>query len=245
MAGAVNYPTGWIPDRPDPRDLPAFELLGSGPAPMASDNSHLVKVFDQGGYSSCVGNATAQAVGASIRWTQTPSRLAIYYYARRRAGLHLVDRGCYIRDAFKVLGTHGWAPESMWPYSRPAAGNGSKPDFFTLMKSAERWRGQYRRIWEDGGARIDAVKRALASGRLVVFGTDVGPTFMGGDTMRPANDARSGHAMTLHGHGGDAFRVVNSWGRSWGDGGHCTMHADYIEWISTRDLWVIDTAGAT
>lgn len=235
----MKFRTGYKPDPLDPRDHVASNLLGAEPPPEESDNRDKVMgVFDQGDQNSCVANAVA-----TVLWSQNsgdpPARAALYKLARRVGKLDNQDGGAYIRDAFVALRKYGWCHEEHWPYSKPVTGRGSLPNIMALMEAGKRWDGEYLRIWEAGDARVAAVKRALGSGRLVVFGTNVGDQFMRGNTLTPEPDAQYGHAMVLHSHDGDVFTGVNSWGTGWGQGGHFDMSAAYVAWHMTRDLWTL------
>lgn len=88
---------------------------------------------------------------------------------------------------------------------------------------------------------ITAIKFAIASYHPVVFGMLTPPSFRNvydDGIWNPTEedkkniDVHHGHAMTVVGYDdnveGGAFRVVNSWGEEWGDGGYC--------WIKYEDF---------
>ncbi|MBX9945577.1 MAG: DUF4384 domain-containing protein [Reyranella sp.] len=74
--------------------------------------------------------------------------------------------------------------------------------------------------------RLDQVKAELAQRNPVVIGMNMRPAFhrlRGPTVYRSSNEGEDGsHAMAVVGYddGRQAFRVINSWGRRWGDGGY-------------------------
>ncbi|MES1205010.1 MAG: C1 family peptidase [Pseudomonadota bacterium] len=250
---------GYRPDPPKAAgqkpDLNAQARLRAEPIPQRADNRHLVlSVLDQGGIGSCVAQAVMQAVRASQvkHGAVNPplgSRLWTYYLSRAISGETDLDAGTFIRQAFAAIVKFGFPPESAFPYS-------DQNESFKLAPGPEVYRQafdqrqptEYYRIFEEGPDRVLTVKRALAQGHLVVFGTSVSNRFCGDDlgrgpVMPPAGEPiAGGHAMTLVGYDGDAFDVVNSWGTGWGDGGFWAMSASYLSWDQTRDLWICRSA---
>jgi len=94
--------------------------------------------------------------------------------------------------------------------------------------AAEKQRAARYRI--TNWSRFDAtdlgmVKQQIARGVPVMFGMRVGATVMGlrGETVVESDrDLGGSHAMVVVGFDDDrqAFRILNSWGRGWGDGGY-------------------------
>jgi C1A family cysteine protease len=243
---------GWTPDVMDPRDLPASEiLLSSSPVPAKSDNMALVPaVLDQGGLSSCVANACATALRASDikrgnHLAELPSRLYLYKGARNSHGAGRKDEGTYIRACLEFARRRGYPLESAWPYVESRVNR--QPSMDAIMQAFDsRSPTRYLRIWDAGAARVDAVKRALGKGHLVVFGVDIDAAFLrlGPDhePLKPFDRTAliGGHAMSVVDHDGDVFRCVNSWGTDWGQGGFFRASADLIAWVWARDFWIVD-----
>lgn len=246
---------GYLVDPPDPRDIPASEILmASSPVPVRSFNMPLVpSVLNQGALSSCVGNAVAQALRASeIKHAnvhaELPSRLYLYKGARNTHGAGRKDEGTYIRACLEFARKRGYPVESKWPYVESKVNY--QPSMDAIMQAFDkRSPTRYLRIWDAGSARVDAVKRALGKGHLVVFGIDIDATFMrlGPDHEPVKGFDRTaligGHAMSVLQHDGDVFTCVNSWGTEWGQGGFFRMTADVIASPWFRDPWIIDRGG--
>ncbi len=84
------------------------------------------------------------------------------------------------------------------------------------------------------------LKTYLAEGRAVVFGAKLGDEFMSADDASVLSYQSFGytgqhayHALILSGYDDDmgsngAFKVVNSWGESWGDNGYIWVDQDFF-----------------
>lgn len=253
---------GWLPDRPkapgEPPDHDAGPLLAATPIPPAASNRRLVvNVLDQGRLGSCVANAILQAVrAAQIREAgglgpvpRLGSRLYGYWCSRAFDHMTRIDGGTYLRSFFMALNKFGSCPEPIWPYDVSR---------FADMPPAAAFRAAfdqrsptvYKRI-TDGtvkGVR-DEIKRAVAAGYLVTFGTQVSEAFarndLGTAPLEPpakGEPIAGGHALCVVGYDGDAFEIVNSWGVDWGDGGFCRFSGNYMAWGQTNDLWIVAEA---
>lgn len=243
---------GCLVDPPDPRDIPASEiLLSASPVPQKSDNLSLVpSVLNQGGLSSCVANAVAQALRASEIQSGTtnaelPSRLYLYKGARNTHGAGRKDEGTYLRACLEFARRRGYPAETAWPYVESKVNR--QPPMDAIMQAFDkRSPTRYLRVYDAGSARVDAVKRALGKGHLVVFGVDVDAAFLRlGPDHEPVKgfDRKAlvgGHAMAVVDHDGDVFRCVNSWNTDWGDGGFFRVTADFVASPWFRDPWLID-----
>lgn len=261
MAGMTPRGLGW---RPDPKkeagnraDFVAEDILGSGPAPgSASLERHVLSVLDQGALGSCVANATAQAIRIAhsvqgVKDPVLPSRLWIYWMARATHFDQLHDEGTYGRAACSAIAKLGFCPEDAWPYSDSKDGF---PAPYQRMPSTDAFRASfdqrgdtaYHKIASEGAARVEMFKRAISARMPVIFGTDVSREFCQGavgDTVDPPIylPRAGGHEMVAVGYEADRFRIVNSWGDGWGDGGFCWFSADYIAWADTRDPWIFSS----
>lgn len=244
---------GYLPDKPDTRDFDAEEKLGAAvPPPSADLTPYVVDVLDQGPLNSCVANAILQAVrmSHSRQGVVNPplgSRLFGYYLSRAVDHSTMVDEGTYLRSFFSALAKFGFCPEAAFPYDTGGDAYKVKPpaDAFRLAYD-QRSPTSYHRITSNGYQRITDIKRAIAAGYAVCFGTDVSESFcrneLGSTPLVPptAEPIAGGHAMALVGYNGDAFNDLNSWGINWGAGGYCTLSADYLVWDRTRDLWIVE-----
>jgi C1A family cysteine protease len=249
---------GWLPDPPkaahERADFEAdFILRAMPPPPAAANIRHLVtSVLDQGNIGSCVANAILQAVRCShvkqgIANPQLGSRLFGYYLSRAYHHQTNEDSGTFLRLFFSALAKFGFCPESVWSYSDDGEKFREMPPMAAFRAAFDQANPTtYRRIAASGADRLDQIKRAIASGYGVCFGTDVDGAFTSNQLSEPikppSGNIAGGHAMMVGGYDGDVFEICNSWGTGWGDGGWCRFSDEYMAWDKTRDLWIVEYA---
>jgi hypothetical protein len=253
----MEYGLGYIPDEPDVRDF-SVSSLTLPEAPAAADlRHHVVEILNQGPLPSCVGQALPQAI-RMVQKREEPaveppltSRFWTWYYARLQHGDHEHRTGTSIRAAVKALNRLGRPPESAWPQvlsdlqdERPKYTRRPPPN--VSMEAYDHRAIKYNRVYETGEARCREVKGCIAIGKPVVFGTDVGESFIHreGPTRNvppPLSEPiAGGHAMVIAAYDAEGCWVVNSWGSGWRAGGLVHLSWDYILWGRTRDLWAMD-----
>ncbi len=212
-------------------------------------------ILNQQGTSSCVAHAFVggihieeQRAGLTF---EPASRLYAYFNSRKehQTGVAMWDTGTYLRTMAVGLRKFGCPPESHWSWSQQTFKVNKRPDWQAMRHAHARRGGQYVKIYETGKERTRVVQLALLSGFTVAFGTRLGVSFLGAGNqwidVPPATEEIAGnHAMlivgwTTTGNGKLWFRVLNSWGGWWRDGGLCWLSSDYIEWMHTHDLHVI------
>lgn len=244
MFAAERFVGGYIADPKDDRDrvwMPRAARF-SGSMVLLPQTT---PISDQGSLSSCVANATCDALELL---TQTPvqlSRLTLYWLARDTHGDACRDEGTFIRAAFGVLRRLGIPREDLWPYIE--ANVNVRPPILALQSGWDHRLDGFERIVARGSARGDEVEAAIRSGHPVVFAVEVGKPFAeysGGDVAFDA-PARSigGHAMVIVGVRRTStrrlFLVRNSWGEDWGlreIHGHAWISEEYL--ATATDLWV-------
>lgn len=249
---------GWFPDphkRPGERqDDDAAASLKASAVPESASVEEFSRIIDQGHLGSCVANAVAQAVHVShkragVKEAKLLSRLFLYFFARSYHGATKEDEGTYIRFAFSALNKFGFCAEELWSYDDGSEKYKRMPSTVAIMGAYDqRSPTVYRRIYEDGDERLAIIRQAIAAGHAVVFGTDVSIAFtenrLGSEPILPptGEPIAGGHAMCVVGYDKSRFRVANSWGASWGDGGYCNFSPKYLAWPNTRDLWIVESA---
>lgn len=197
-----------------------------------------------------------QAVMGSRQW----------YYRCGRVVDGTVDRdaGTHYRSVFTQAAVVGVPPESAWPYEPKSGdpdGDGSAADQFRHDPPAELVRLAFDRRNPGGaleassvddleGDLSDNVDHALSLDMPVCWGGDVDDAFCRGEidpavpVTYPAKPAGA-HAMVIVGRkvvraNGSAarwYRLRNSWGADFADGGRFWMAESYMR---TGDLWVVD-----
>lgn len=243
---------GWIPDTPDFRDL-----VYQAPPPKALPEKvdlrpKMPPVYDQGDLGSC----TANAVGANFQYQQTrrgwadfmPSRLFIYYEARKAIHTENSDSGAVIRDAIKSVNRVGVCSEIELPYDIAK---------FTISPTRKMYDNarfhrsvSYMRVTQG----LSQIKQCLAQGNPICFGFMVYESFdkIGADGIMPMptedESALGGHAVLCVGYlliGGWLYFICrNSWGSNWGKEGYFFMPAKYLlDPDLSADLWTIQWVG--
>lgn len=230
---------GAKPDIPDIRDHrvshPTARIVRALPRSVSLyRRKGMISPYDQGGLGSCVANAVAGSCEYTLRElglaAYTPSRLAIYYGARKIEGSQGYDSGAYIRDGIKVAATQGAGHESLWPYieSRYTL----EPNVTYATDAAQHLVTEYARVPQDR----DAIRAVLAAGDPLVLGIAVYDSFLTerveetGVVPYPkdSESLQGWHAIWMDGYTATRPDFCNSWGPRWGKEGRFSLPWDYI-----------------
>jgi hypothetical protein len=182
----------------------------------------------QGRQGSCV--AWAVAYGARSYYESALSGARVnssaafspaYIYNQIRIDRSNCSSGSNIRRALDLLKKQGVARLDEFPYSE---------DECVKLPSAQIRASAARNLIRDWRAikygQIETVKGELYRGHPVIVGMSIPDSFSDVRGTSIFNDASSssdgGHAMTIVGYDDKrgAFKLLNSWGKSWGDGGY-------------------------
>ena len=239
---------GWVPDRPDHRDLTytAPEHVRRALPPRVDLRRQCPPVYDQGRLGSCTANAIAGALQFD-RLKQgladfVPSRLFIYYNERALEGTVQSDAGAAIRDGIKTVAAQGDCPESEWPYV--PARFADKPPASCYAAALQYRAVSYRRVSHD----LNQMKGCLAEGYPFVFGISIYwnyPQFSKTGTIPMpghADPAHQGHTMMAVGYDDRrrVFLIRNSHGTGWGRHGYGTIPYEYLVRPDlSQDFWTI------
>jgi len=229
-----------------PAGAPAelVEAGGSRDRPGTVDLSSLFPVpGDQGPIGSCGPWSVAYAAKTYLErvergWDQNdPSNQfsPSFLYNLVNEGR---DVGSSFSSLFSVLLTRGVATLETMPYTTDLRAQPSEEAY--REAAAFRARSYYRL---DPDQR-EAIRVNLAAGNPVLFGMNVSRQFMNhrGGTFRDTRAANlGGHAMCLVGYddGRRAYKLINSWGTRWGDGGFAWIDYDTFEAL-TNEVWVLE-----
>ncbi|MCF7928970.1 MAG: hypothetical protein K9L68_08665 [Spirochaetales bacterium] len=187
-------------------------------------SEHFPEPGYQGNINSCTGWATAYACKSyqekieqqwSIENKETifsPS----YVYNQINGGR---DQGASLIDAVDLVVQKGCSTLESMPYTENYR---TTPDRYAHAEAKRFKADSYRSV---DPSQTAAVKRLLAEGHCVIIGMDIYQNFMnyrGGTYNRASGSYLGGHAMTVLGYDDsrNAFRLINSWGSRWGDGGY-------------------------
>ena len=160
----------------------------------------------------------------------------LYYNARKRIGKEMVDEGSTSVGSIQTLQEDGICSEEAWPYK---VGGFAEEPSAEAYKEAKRRRVKRAVMVEK---KIETLKSALDDGLPVVFIVDLFPSFVqgvNGFVSMPSEEEvkqlkesgeKHSHAMVLCGFNEEqrVFKVRNSWGKEFGDGGYCYLSYDYI-----------------
>jgi len=247
----MNRTYSWKPDLPDHRDFIYKVDLSGITLPTNVDlSTKCPPVYDQGQLGSCTGNAIA----GSIEYEQikkndpnpfVPSRLFIYYNERLMEGSVNSDSGAQIRDGIKVLASQGVCPETEWPYNTGQFK--VKPNDKCYQDAKSNTIKQYLRL---DNTNLTLLKTCLSQGYTFVFGFTVYESFEGEEVAQtgivpmpsPNEQCMGGHAVYCMGYDDSkkAFKVRNSWGTGWGDGGNFWLPYEYMTNPNlASDFWTI------
>ena len=198
--------------------------FGGDELPASVDlSAKMPPVGNQGNQNSCVAWAIAYALKSyqeNLELGQQYLFSPSYIYNQINNGMNAPT---YVTDALNVLSEQGVCPLDDMPYSQ---------DDFT-SKPTEKAKQDAKKFRIDFWRQVNVqdvkeVKAQLSAGYPVIIGADVSKEFVDGGFNEKANyiwkDAgtpEGGHCMLLTGYDDakGAFKVMNSWGKEWGDNG--------------------------
>jgi hypothetical protein len=230
-----------------------------------SYESYCPRPADQGPYSTCLAFALGYyfrtIMEAKRAGLTDPARItamafspAYLYEAAKRPGDPYCRNGLRLDEAVQVLIEQGIVPLRSLTY--PACGRSTG----ALQPQARPYRlAESQRIvsqHDSPAEKVSRLKNALAEGLPIVVSVQPTRSFetLQSDLWQPVSkepSKSSGHAVCVLGYDdtkyGGAFRVVNSWGTDWGQGGFCWIRYDDLA-ATTRyavQLFPDLNAGAT
>ena len=182
---------------------------------------------DQGRQNSCVGWSVGYAARAYYgsklegrdlsKLSNIPSPAYIYNSIIMRSSTNNCGIGAKISDALNLL-RRGAISIYQFPYSedscrRPSNAELSRATDFPIVS----W-------YVVDHTRPDQIKGQLAHGNPVIIGLQTTGDFLRlkrGDIYRSSGEPSGNHAVTVVGYDEQlqAFKVINSWGPRWADGG--------------------------
>lgn len=251
---------GYLKDPPDARDLKLglhrdALLLGDAALPVADD--HLVElepeVRDQGITESCVGFTIRCAGYVVSRGAVEPSPGFAWWNSLKSHGDQGRNQGTYMRNAFHQGLKLGFAPESACPISElgqrlrlPGSEYDGRPSHEAYREAYDsKFSFEYLRLdAEDGDEAVRQVKSCVVGGFPVSFGMLVPRSFqhLGSHDLVELWEGEQmvgGHAMTVTGYDARGVYVHNSWGKSWGNAGHCRLSWDFFRSGWVDDKWAV------
>ena len=241
---------GWLPDIPDQRDMP-FKTTFRKKLPASVDLRDICPApYQQGDLGSCVAQSVSACmqivsrVQGQLAWAQViPSRLFVYYNARKIDGAVDYDAGTYLRSGIKGVVKYGACKEvPTWAYDITQFA--TKPTKVAYKEGLTHQALKYSRL----GQSINAMKQCLAEGFPFVCGISIYESFLSEEVEKtgvipmPGRNERveGGHAITIVGYDAKSFILRNSWGEEWGQKGYATIPHEYlVNDDMAADFWTI------
>lgn len=218
---------------------------GNGEVPASADlSSQFPPIGNQGSYGTCV----AWAVGYNLRTflykvdnpnadlSSSGNQMSAkdLFWSIPDSDKGSSCNGTNFEPAFDAMINRGIASLSSVPYSDLGACTYNP---ISGTDAGDHKLAAYRQIAIDK----DVLKSYLANGRAIAIGARLGDNFMAWnsdavldyDTYNDPNMQHAYHAMTLCGYDDNkgangAFKVVNSWGTTWGANGYIWVDYDFF-----------------
>jgi len=259
----MDYSYGWVPSKPDFRDIIySAPLVAADALPVSVDLSADVgtpfnPVYSQQRLGSCGPHtAAADIVFAALKQQKIasvpmPSRLFIYYCTRQLMGTLRSDSGVSNRDMLKALARYGWCDETLHPYSDQNTGSISDP--FRRIPSQTAFQSAAKRkigLYQSVPQNLNTMLACLAGGDPFIAGFSVYSSLeskqveMTGIIPMPTrmDSQRGGHDVLIVGYNQTTqlFKLRNSWGTGWGQGGYGYIPFAYLTNPQlSGDFWTI------
>lgn len=251
VAGRQRNLSGWLPDRPDHRDMlyKVPRKLKATRIPSSVDLRRFCsKIEDQGDVGSCTANTVVNAMEflylkAGVSQPDL-SRLFVYYNTRvKLAKSHPQDdSGAQLRDAVKSVAKYGVCLEKNWPYNTSAFS--MEPPAPAYAEALDHQITYYYRLPNLGHIRL-----CLAEGYPCTLGFAIPESAMtdkvdhSGDIPYPGKKEPfvGGHAVLVVGYDDKTKKLCfkNSWGTGWGNQGYGTISYAYVDNYLANDFWTI------
>jgi C1A family cysteine protease len=262
---ATELKFGWIPQKPDWRDLPFPSLtpaIGAGEDIDISKND--TPIYDQNGYGACTGFACKSVFEYweknYLKAFTDESAMFIYKEARDALGI-TGDGGATLRAVANVVHKQGVPPTAKWKYTAANLNKEPTKAVKTLAAKTEA-SGFYQldtahkplaQIYSDMRATLSTANLPIMAGFTVYTSYDQAQT-NGGMFPFPSKGEKiaGGHAIEVCGDHPNmeitnendgsktvgAFKIKNSWGLTGDKGYYYLPHAYLLKGMLT-DMWVI------
>lgn len=259
----MDYAYGWVPSKPDFRDIIySAPLVSIDDLPPQVDLSVDVgapfnPVYSQGSLGSCgPQTATGDIVFAALKQQKIasvpmPSRLFIYYCTRQVMGTLPADSGVSNRDMLKALARYGWCDETLHPYSDQNTGSVNDP--FRRIPSQSAFQSAAKRkigLYQSVPQNLNTMLACLANGDPFIAGFSVYSSLESKQVEKTGiipmptrgESQRGGHDVLIVGYSKSTqlFKLRNSWGTDWGQAGYGYIPFAYLTNPQlSSDFWTI------
>ncbi len=214
-----------------------------------------VPIFNQLQLGSCVLQSSTRAMMVAL-WNEQQkivnlSRLFAYWLVSKQAGTVGQDTGTNVFAAVERYASIGVCDESIWPYTDNLSTFFVPPPgaIEAVLEGSDNRPTAWVKIDEsDPQAKLSQLETAILANHTVCFGTPVSAaiqSYQAGQilTLPYPNAIIGGHSMQVTGrhfvNGQRVWRLANSWGSSYGDGGYLLIDNAWAGDPSFSDLWVM------
>lgn len=237
-----------------PQDLDIHDETGGTPSGIDL-SSKFPPIGDQGSYGTCVAwavgyNLKTALNGIDNQWSanqlsqlQNQTSPKDLFWAIPSTAKGTDCNGTQFESAMDALISRGGASLSTVPYANLGNCGQSPPQEWTTDASDNKL-VNYRKIADANNSAsmtVNNFKSYLAEGRPIAIGAKLGDRFMKWksdavldyDSYLNPGMQHAYHAMVLAGYDDSkgAFKVINSWGKTWGNNG--TIWIDYDFFVSS------------
>jgi outer membrane protein assembly factor BamB len=235
-------------------DIPQKERLN--PPPSVDHSSYMPPVGNQGAQGSCVAWATAYYYKTYQEWLEHNWSVSIPQHQFSPAFMYNLinggaDGGSYFSDAIKVLCDFGCANMVDFPYNQSNYTNWPSEIAYYNGIPFRCQEGYWIDVSNDTG--ILTLKQHIADGDNAVLGIYVWDNFYNIGNYNNIycvadkyGSNHGGHGVCIVGYddnkttndGPGAFKIVNSWGTSWGASGYFWMSYVAVKNSELSQQWV-------
>lgn len=239
-----EYRFGWIKPKEETTQLYSFNKSLIDLPEFIDLSPDIGNIYDQGSLGSCTSNVSAQLYKFENKNNLNiePSRLFLYYCQRLRLGTVKSDSGSTMQEAIKVLKEVGVCREEFWPYDitkfrrRP-----TKKCYNDARNNKIKERIQIM-------VNVTEFKIALNLGHPIAFGFMVQEKILNLTKENSVLEYDSsgefvgGHAVLCVGYDDNkqAFKILNSWGKEFGDDGYFWLPYNLLKPLDVSDAWIIN-----
>lgn len=197
------------------------------------------QVKSQGNVSSCVAHSIATVIEYFNNLQENSSEeMSVGYIYGNRTNTTYTKKGMCTRDAVAVTCKYGDVPKKLFPYNEEVPTIIEKFDAQSeeLLSQGQPNRfTSYYRLYDE-----DEIKTSLMQNGPVIFAMqwykDI--KVVNGVINTSQSVDSSGHCMVIYGWDARGWKIQNSWGKNWANGGRAILPYD----IKIREAWgIIDT----
>ena len=233
-----EFVCGALFSKPDVRDYTAYTELSDFPKEFELD---MPKVKNQLMVGSCVAHALSTIVEYFNKKEtgQYEEMSTGYIYGNRRLTTHK-GRGMYTRDAIHTVVTYGDVPHTYFPANVevPYAIDKFENEVGQIEPVGYHFKfAEYFKLKDDLAVKASIIENGPVAFSMYWF-DDI--KVVGGvmQTKCVKTKETGAHCMVIYGWNEIGWKVRNSWGNLWGDGGNVIIPYD----VPLKELWGIKDA---